>query len=439
MASLMNKKDIEMQIKILFDRWVDETKAEIAQQEKVRYAGPVLGREEYRKMLDAIFSNWWSGGSFTFDAEKELALISDRNHGLLTNSGSSANLILMEAAKELYFKDGDKILTLSCGFPTTVNPIISAGLIPVFVDIDMDTLNLSPEVLDKALSKDKDIKGVFVAHTLGFKSDIKALLDVVRKHKVHLFFDCCDAYGTKYEGAPIQSYGKGASFSFYVAHHLTMGEGGGIVTNDPDLHATMRGFRNWGRYCASPNCCIRSKDPSLFCPTTKLTKDCDLPSDYIVNYQYEWLGYNLKPLEIQSAILQAQIPKLEEFNEIRRKNYDQFLNYFNSMDLGIKTWEIDEETSPFAFPLLLENTKFNRKHLADHLQRDKIETRVLFGGNLMLHPAYNKKAHLWESFGKHDNANNIAENFIMLGVSPVNDTAKIEKVIESLDSFFKKW
>ena len=204
----MSKRDIETQIKLLFDSWVDETNAEVAQQEKVRYAGPVLGREEYRKILDALFSNWWSGGSFTFDAEQSLARISDRNHGLLTNSGSSANLILMEAAKELYFKDGDKILTLSCGFPTTVNPIISSRLVPVFVDIDMDTLNLSPDVLDEALSKDKDIKGVFVAHTLGFKSDIKALLEVVRKHKVHLFFDCCDAYGTKYEGVPIQSYGK---------------------------------------------------------------------------------------------------------------------------------------------------------------------------------------------------------------------------------------
>jgi CDP-6-deoxy-D-xylo-4-hexulose-3-dehydrase len=433
------KEKLETQIKMLFDLWVEEMDKEVASQEKVRYAGPVLGKEEYSNMLDAIFSNWWSGGSFTFDAERLLAQISDRNNALLTNSGSSANLILMEAAKELYFEDGDKILTLSCGFPTTVNPIISTRLVPVFVDIDLDTLNLDPQVLDDALSKDKKIKGVFVAHTLGFKSDIEALLSVVRKHGVHLFFDCCDAYGTKYKGVPIQSYGKAASFSFYVAHHLTMGEGGGVATNDPDLHATMRGFRNWGRYCASPNCCIRSKDPSLFCPTTKLTKDCELPSDYIVNYQYEWLGYNLKPLEIQSAILAAQIPKLEEFNDVRRKNYDTLLSYFRSKKLAIKTWDIDEETSPFAFPLLLEDTKFSRKHLVDHLTRNKIETRVLFGGNLMKHPAYNKKPHLWESVGEHPNSDNIAENFVMLGVSPVNDDDKIEKVIEALDSFFKKW
>ncbi len=435
----MSKRDIETQIKLLFDSWVDETNAEVAQQEKVRYAGPVLGREEYSNILDALFNNWWSGGSFTFDAEKSLAVMSDRNHGLLTNSGSSANLLLMEAAKELYFKEGDKILTLSCGFPTTVNPIISAGLVPVFVDLDLETLNLSPEVLDRALSKDKDIKGVFVAHTLGFKSDIDSLLTVVRKHGAELFFDCCDAYGTKYKGSPIQSYGKAASFSFYVAHHLTMGEGGGIVTNDSELLTTMRGFRNWGRYCGSHNCCIRSKNPSMFCPTTKLTKDCKLPSDYIVNYQYEWLGYNLKPLELQSAMLSAQIPKLEHFNDIRRRNYNKLLEYIKSTEIGIKTWEIDEETSPFAFPMLLEKTPFSRKHLVDYLQRNNIETRMLFGGNLMRHPAYDKKKHLWEQFGTHTNSDNIAENFVMLGVSPVNDDDKIDTVIQAIDSFIKKW
>ena len=432
------KDKLEAQIRFLFDSWVDELNKEVSHQEKVRYAGPVLDKEEYGGILDALFSNWWSGGAITYDAERSLAKMSDRNHGLLTNSGSSANLILMEAAKELYFKEGDKILTLSCGFPTTVNPIISSRLVPVFVDIDLDTLNLSPEVLDEALTKDPDIKGVFVAHTLGFKSDIKALLEVVRRHKVEIFFDCCDAYGTLYEGSPIQSYGKASSFSFYVAHHLTMGEGGGVVTNDQDLHAVMRGYRNWGRYCASPNCCIRSKDPSLFCPPTKLSKSCDLPSDYIVNYQYEWMGYNLKPLEMQSAMLSAQIPKLEKFNDIRRKNYDRLLNYIKTQE-GIRTWDIDEETSPFAFPMLIEDAPFNRKHMADALQRSGIETRVLFGGNLMRHPAYANKKHLWESIGSHSNADNIAENFIMLGVSPVNDSKKIDKVIESLDSFFKKW
>ena len=153
---------------------------------KVRYAGPKLRNEEYEGILDALFNDWWSGGNFTVTAERDLAKINERKYGLLTNSGSSANLIMISAAKELYFNDGDIILTLACGFPTTVNPIIQNNLIPKFVDIDIDTLNLSPDLLRKQLESDKNIKGVFVAHTLGFKSDVSAILNIAREHNVQV-------------------------------------------------------------------------------------------------------------------------------------------------------------------------------------------------------------------------------------------------------------
>lgn len=408
--------------------------------DKVRYAGPVFGEGEYENMLDAIFNDWWSGGKYTLEAETKLAEISERNHGLLTNSGSASNLLLMSAAKELYFKDGDKILTLSCGFPTTVNPIIQNGLIPVFVDISLDDLNLDPDILDKALSEDSKIKGVFVAHTLGFKSKIDELLDIARKHDVLVFFDNCDSYGTKYKGRPIQSYGKGATYSFYVAHHITMGEGGGITTNDTDLHTTMRGMRNWGKYCASPKCCIRAEHPDCFCPTVKLTKDCELPNDYMVNYQFEWLGYNLKPLDLQAAILSKQLDRIGEFDIIRKENYRELYSYFSHLPIIFKIWEIDDEISPFSFPMLIrEGVKFNRKHLVDHMKRNKIETRVLFGGNLMKHPAYVNKKDKWESIGTHANADNIMNNFIMFGVSQVVSKEDIEKIKSSMDDFIKQW
>ena len=324
----MNRSDIEKQIKILLGEWVKSKSSE--QLDKVRYAGPVLGVDEYDNMLDAIFNDWWSGGKYTLDAELKLAKISLRNHGLLANSGSAANLLLMSAAKELYFKDGDKILTLSCGFPTTVNPIIQNRLVPVFVDISLDDLNLSPSLLEEAIKKDKDIKGVFVAHTLGFKSQINELLDIARKYNVIVFFDNCDSYGTKYNGKPIQSYGKAATYSFYVAHHVTMGEGGAITTNDSDLFMTMRGMRNWGKFCGAQTCCIRSSDPTLFCPTAKLTKNSELPKDYMVNYQFEWLGYNLKPLDLQAAILIKQLDRIEEFDIIRKENYNTLHDYFSN-------------------------------------------------------------------------------------------------------------
>lgn len=435
----MNKTDIENQIKILFSEWVREKEKGDKNRKKIRYAGPLIGEKEYHNMMDAIFSDWWSGGKFTVDSEKKLAKISDRNYGLLCNAGSSANLLLMSAAKELYFKDGDKIATLSCGFPTTVNPIIQNRMKPVFLDIDLDDLNLNPELFEESLKKDKKIKGLFVAHTLGFKTKITEILDIARKYGVQVFFDNCDSYGTKYNGRPIQSYGKAATFSFYVAHHLTMGEGGGIVTNDEDLQNTMRAFRNWGRYCVSPNCCIRSENPELFCPVTKLTKNCELPSDYMVNYQFEYMGYNMKPLEIQSAMLNHQLDRMEEFSDIRRKNYNILKNFFKTKE-GFRVWDIDDEVSPFSFPILLSGKlPFKRKHLIDFLKRNDIETRLLFGGNLMRHPAYDNKKELWESYGTHKNSDNITENFIMLGVSQINDEKNMEIIINNIDKFLKQW
>lgn len=433
---MKNKEEIEKEIKRLFSQWVELKEEPI----KIRYAGPKFDKEEYSAMCDAIFSDWGSGGKYTVETERKLAKISDRNHGLLCNAGSSANLLLMSAARELYFKDGDKILTLSCGFPTTVNPIITNRMIPLFVDIDLEDLNLNPEKLEEALKKDKKIKGVFVAHTLGFKSKITDLLDICRRYNVEMFFDNCDAYGTKYNGRPIQAYGKAATYSFYVAHHISCMEGGGITTNDLDLQLTMRSFRNWGRYCVSPNCCVRSENPNSFCPTTKLTKDCDLPLDYIVNYQYEVLGYNLKPLELQAAILNKQLDKLDIFDNMRRRNYKILYDYFSKLDIGLKIWKIDEEVSPFAFPLLLSGkTKWNRKHLIDFMSRNGIETRLLFGGNLMKHPAYQNKKEYWESYGSHENSDNIMNNIIIFGCSQILNEEQMNTICNKFDEFLKQW
>jgi hypothetical protein len=179
----------------------------------------------------------------------------------------------MGGAKELYFKDGDKILTLACGFPTTVNPIITNRLIPVFVDIDLEDLSLTPEIFEDAIKKDKKIKGLFIAHTLGFAGKINEILNIARKYNIQVFFDNCDAYACTYNGKPMAAYGKASSYSFYVAHHISMGEGGAVSTNDEDLHTVMKGLRGWGRYCACKQCCIRAELPNSFCPKNKFTKD----------------------------------------------------------------------------------------------------------------------------------------------------------------------
>ena len=437
----MKVLEIESKIKELFGEWV-EGKSKEQSSSKIRYSGPDLGREEYMSMLDAIFNNWWSGGKYTIKAENKLAEISNGKYGLLTNSGSSANLVMISAAKDLWWEDGDLIVTLSCGFPTTVNPIIQNRLVPLFVDISMDDLSLDPELLDKVLSEYAGrAKGVFIAHTLGFKGDVDGLLEVCDKHGVKLLFDCCDAYGTKHRGKPIQSYGEAATFSFYAAHHLTMGEGGGIVTNDDELFAAMRGIRSWGRYCASKNCCIRSVNPSAFCPIKKLTDDSSLPEDYIVNYQYEWLGYNLKPLDLQSAMLIEQMNKLEDFNERRRQNYALLYDCFSNSAVDYKLWSIDSDISPFAFPVVVpDEAPFQRKDLVNHLKKNHIESRLLFGGNLTRHPAYAKNKKYWEFYGdRHENADTITEKFVMLGCSHVNSVEQTKKIVEAVDEFHRDW
>ena len=433
MLKSMYKSELEHRIKVLMSEWVKLNNAH--RMNKIRYSGPCLDVEEYDGMLDAIFNNWWSGGKYTIKAEKILAELSEMKRGLLTNSGSSANLLLMAAARELYFKDGDKILTLSCGFPTTVNPIIQTRLIPVFVDIDLDSLSLLPDTLENALKIDPKIKGVFIANTLGFKSRIKELLEISEKHNVLLFFDNCDAFGTTYNGHPVQTYGKASTFSFYVAHHITMGEGGGIVTDDDELFHVMRGLRNWGKHCGSDECCIRSEDPEVFCPATKYSKDSDLPHDYMVKYQFEWIGYNLKPLDLQSAILYEQFKKMDIFTKIRKDNYHRLFSYFKDIPY-FKIWDIDDDVSPFSFPLLVSKyAPFTRKQLIDYYTRHNIECRMLFGGNLMKHPAYVKKNKYWESVGKHINADLILNNFLMIGVSQILNKDDINKIIEVTAKF----
>ena len=434
-------KELEKTIKYLMRLWAEKNLKEQTKIEKVLYSGPIIGPDEYEHMMDAIFNNWWSGGKFTIETENKIATISQRNNCLLFNSGSSANLALMSAAKEIYFKDNDKILTLACAFPTTVNPIIQNNLTPVFTDISLDNFGLDPQVFEDCL-KSHDIRGVFIPHHLGFPNDIDAILNIARKHDIIVFFDCCDAYGTTYNGKPIQQYGKASTLSFYVAHHITMAEGGGIVTNDSKLNTIMRGMRNWGRHCASENCCVRSVNPEVFCPGVKLTTNDDLPEDYIVNYQYEWMGYNLKPLELQSAILCKQLDKLDYFNKRRIENYNKLYNFINTLNLPykIKTWPLEPGISPFAFPMILpEDAPFKRKHLINFLKHNNIECRLLFSGNITRHPAYKNKSSKWEVYGTLTNSDIITERFIMLGVAPIITEEKINKVQDKLNEFFKSW
>lgn len=431
----MLKAELESLIRILFNEWANKGEAPI---DKIRYSGPLMGPEEYQSMLDVIFSGWASGGQKTLQAEALLSEVSLRNHSLLVNSGSSANLVAMCAARHHYFKEGDKIATLSCGFPTTVTSIINAGLTPVFCDLDMADLGLNPDYLDRILEQDKKIRGVFYAHTLGFAGQVDEVLDVCRRHDVVCGFDCCDAYGTKYKGKPLQSYGKFSTFSFYSAHHITsFGHCGAISTNDTELYGSMRSISRWGRYCSSPQCCIRSlpNGRNLFCPTTKLTPKCDLPEDYDVSYQFEYLGYNLQTSELQAAVVLEQLKKLPAFDERRRTNYAQLYTFFERELSDFKIWPISPETSPFSFPFLVP-ARLRRRDVVNALRRAKIESRMLFGGELYKHPAFEKNTGCWEkTLDSHENSAKILETALMLGCSQILDEAQIAKLCECMSQF----
>jgi len=439
----MNKEQIQDLINLLVEEWVELDDKE--PRDKIRYSGPCFGSEEYKAAISALLSGWWCGGGYTLKSEAKLAEISRRNHALLVNSGSSANLVGITALKEEgYLKEGDKVLSLSCCFPTTINPIIQNNLIPVLVDMDRE-LGLDPEVLEECI-KEKKIKGVFYAHTLGFPGRIDEILDICRKYDIVCAFDCCDAYGSKYKGKPLQEYGKFATFSFYPAHHITAGgHGGAIVTNDPSFHTTSRGIARWGRYCASNQCCIRSlpNGRDLFCPTQKLSPDCGLPKDQPVSYQFEWMGYNLQINEIQAAILYEQMLKLPEFDNTRRKNYNILYEYFANNWSTCEFLPITEEISPFSFFFILPEG-IQRNHLINHLKQDKIESKVLFGGMIQNHPAYTPlycndelRSSVVEEFGTFHQSRKVMERGLMLGVSQVLDETHMYKICESLERFNK--
>lgn len=424
----MPSKDLENSIKFLFQQWAQEKLVEEQSMKKVRYAGPVFGVDEYQGMLDAVFSGWWSNGSHTLKAERKVAEMCDRKHALLFNSGSTANLALMLACMHRYFQPGDKILTLACGFPTTLNPIIHAGLVPVFCDISMEDLSVPDVSLD-------EIRGIFIPHTLGFAGNVDKLLDQAREKDIVVLYDACDAYGSEYNGRPLASYGKAATLSFYVAHHLSCGEGGAIVTNDTELFLIARGIRNWGRYCASSECCVRSTNPEAFCTNVKYTKNSDVPDDYMANYQFEWPGYNFKMLDLQAAMLSAQIPRLDQFTAVRRRNYTEIFFALNeaAKNHDIVTWGLDKGCSPFSVPFVLKDTKkHSRYHFMEFLQKNKVESRMIFAGNLLRHPAYS----YLNEVGDFPNSDLLMEKGIMLGCSHVIDSDKCGRISTLIKEFF---
>lgn len=349
-------------------------------------SGKLLGIEELENMIDASLDMWLTAGRFNREFETKFAQYLGVKYSLSVNSGSSANLLALSALTshklaERALKKGDEVITVAAGFPTTVNPIIQNGLVPVFVDCKIGTYNIDADKIEEALSP--KTRAVFIAHTLGNMFDMDRVKAICEKHNLWLIEDSCDALGAEYNGKKAGTIGDIGTFSFYPAHHLTMGEGGAVVTNNPELYKILMSFRDWGRDC----CCPPGKDG--VCGKRFSQQLGNLPFGYDHKYTYSHTGYNLKITDWQAAIGCAQIDKLDEFLKIREKNAKYLTEKLADLAKYLILPEIENGCKPSWFGYLIsvrENSPFSKQELVEYLERNNIGTRQLFAGNILRQP-----------------------------------------------------
>ncbi|MDF2772558.1 MAG: putative aminotransferase [Geminicoccaceae bacterium] len=382
----------------------------------VPVSGRVFGANDIRFLVDASLDFWLTTGRFAAEFERAFARVMEVRHALLVNSGSSANLVAVSTLTSPSLGDrrlrpGDEVITVASGFPTTVNPIVQNRLVPVFVDVDIPTYNIDVSQLDAALSD--RTRAIVIAHTLGNPFDLAAVTAFARKHDLFLVEDCCDAVGARYDGRSVGTSGDLATVSFYPAHHITMGEGGAVLTQRPALKRVIESFRDWGRDCwcdpGKENTCGKRFEWQLG----------DLPYGYDHKYIYSHIGYNLKLTDMQAAVGVAQLARLNEFIAARRRNFAWLRDGLDDLQdvLVLPEPTPNSEPSWFGFPILVrEGAPFTRNALVQHLERRKIATRLLFGGNLVRQPAY--KSVEYRVVGTLANADRIMQSCFWVGVYP---------------------
>jgi CDP-6-deoxy-D-xylo-4-hexulose-3-dehydrase len=402
----------------------------------VPVAGRVFDAAEVEHLVDASLEFWLTTGHYAAQFEREFAQLWGLRHALLVNSGSSANLLALSCLTSPKLGDdalrpGDEVITVACGFPTTVNPIVQNRLVPVFVDVSIPTYNIDGGQLEAAYSP--RTRGVMIAHTLGNPFDLAAVTDFVRRHDLWLVEDCCDAVGATYEGRPVGTFGDLATASFYPAHHITMGEGGCVLTDSPRLKTLVESFRDWGRDCwcdpGKDNTCGRRFDWELG----------TLPCGYDHKYTYSHIGYNLKVTDMQAAIGVAQLGKLPEFVKARRRNFVTLKDGLKDLQEFFILPEATPGSEPswFGFPIAVRpNAPFARNELTRYLDLQKIGTRLLFGGNLLRQPAYQGIEH--RAVGSLENSDFVMNQVFWLGVYPGLTAAMLAFVLDSLHAFCRR-
>ncbi len=400
----------------------------------VPVSGKVIGAGELKMMVEASLDGWLTTGRFNAMFEERLAKFLGVKHLITVNSGSSANLVAFSTLTsprlgERAIKPGDEVIGVAAGFPTTVNPILQFGAVPVFVDVDLATHNIDASKIEAAISP--RTKAIMLAHSLGNPFNLDAVTAICRKHGLWLVEDCCDALGAKYGGRLVGTFGDIGTLSFYPAHHITMGEGGAVFTNDPELKLIAESFRDWGRDCY----CAPGKDNT--CNKRFCWKLGDLPEGYDHKYTYSHLGYNLKITDMQAACALAQMDRVEDFIAARKANFAYLKERLQSVAEFLHLPEATPNSEPswFGFPVILKATAAaKRTDLINFLDQNKIATRLLFAGNLTRQPYMIGRN--FRVSGELTNTDIVMNQTFWLGVWPGLTTQQLDYVVDKLEEFF---
>ncbi len=429
------RKEIFDKVKQLYELRKNQEKF-IPGETRINYAGRMYDEKEMISLVDASLDFWLTSGRFAQQFERKFAQFLGVKYCLLTNSGSSANLLAVSALTspklgDKRLKPGDEVITTACGFPTTLNPIIQNNLVPVFIDIELATYNIDASKIERAITK--KTKAIFVAHTLGNPANLDRIMKIVKKYNLWFCEDNCDSLGSKYRGRYTGTFGHISTCSFYPAHHISMGEGGAVLTNDLELKKIITSFRDWGRDCW----CEPGHDNT--CGKRFSQRFGKLPFGYDHKYIYSHIGYNLKITDMQAAIGVAQLEKLPKFIKARKKNFTYLYEHLGEYEKYFILSQATKNSEPswFGFPILIkENTPFTRADIVNHLEKNEIATRMLFGGNLTKQPAYQDIK--YRVFVSLKNTDLVMNNLFWIGVYPGITKEKLNYILKVFREFLER-
>ncbi|GGI46228.1 LPS biosynthesis protein [Paenibacillus marchantiophytorum] len=403
----------------------------------ISYGGRVYDEREMKNLVDSSLDFWLTAGRFSKQFEKEFAEFIGVRYALLTNSGSSANLLAFSALTspklgERRIKPGDEVITVAAGFPTTVAPIIQNNAIPVFLDVELGTYNIIVEDIEKAITP--KTKAIMIAHTMGNPFELDKVMEIANKYNLWVIEDNCDALGSKFDNRLTGTFGHIATSSFYPPHHMTMGEGGAVYTNDPKLKMIIESFRDWGRDCWCPSGCDDT------CKKRFGWQLGSLPEGYDHKYTYSHIGYNLRVTDMQAAVGLEQLKKVPNFVQARKNNFNRILKGLKDLEeyFILPRPTVNSDPSWFGFILTIKDgMPFNRNEIVSFLEKNRIQTRMLFAGNLVRQPAFQDV-----EFRIHDNLKNtdkILYDTFLVGVYPGLNTEMVNYMISKIHEFVSKY